>query len=87
VSNKIPEIVFQAHWKKPQVIEYAQGDKGGHGGGDIRLLRHIFQGVKDDSLGHAAGYIDGATSILTGIAANKSMATGLPVEIKDLVTF
>ncbi len=84
-KEMVPEIIFQAHWGKPQVIEYEQGDKGGHGGGDIRLLNHIFKGVEDDPLGHAAGYIDGATSILTGIAANKSMATGLPVIVKDLV--
>ena len=33
----------------------------------------------------AAGYIDGANSILTGIAANQSIKTGLPVKVKDLV--
>ena len=35
----------------------------------------------------AAGYKDGAMSILIGIAANKSIATGLPVNISDLVKF
>ena len=84
-KEMVPEIIFQAHWSKPQVIEYEQGDKGGHGGGDVRLLAHVFRGSDNDPLGHAAGYIDGATSILTGIAANKSMATGLPVVVKDLV--
>lgn len=81
----VPEIIFQAHWGKPQVITYEKGDKGGHGGGDIRLLSDIFRGVKDNSLGHAAGYIDGAKSILTGIAGNIAMRTGQPVRIKDLV--
>lgn len=84
-QKMIPEIIFQPHWGKPQVIEYEQDDKGGHGGGDVRLLNHIFRGAKDDPLGHAAGYLDGAKSILTGIAANKSMATGMPVNVKDLV--
>jgi predicted dehydrogenase len=84
-SEIVPEIIFQAHWKKPKVITYEQGDKGGHGGGDVRLLDHLFLGVKDDPLGHAAGYVDGAKSILIGIAANKSMQTGLPVEVKTLV--
>ena len=84
-KDMIPEIIFQAHWGKPQVIEYEQGDKGGHGGGDVRLLTHIFRGAENDPLGHAAGYVDGAMSILTGIAANKSMATGMPVVVKDLV--
>jgi hypothetical protein len=45
----------------------------------------LFYGVEDNSLGHAAGIEDGVKSILTGIAANKSIATGLPVEIKTLV--
>ena len=86
-KDMIPEIIFQAHWGKPQVIEYEQGDKGGHGGGDVRLLGHVFKGSDNDPLGHAAGYVDGAMSILTGIAANKSMATGMPVIVKDLVDF
>jgi predicted dehydrogenase len=86
-KDMIPEIIYQAHWGRPQVIEYEKGDKGGHGGGDIRLLNHIFRGAENDPLGHAAGYIDGAGSILTGIAANKSMATGQPVSVKELVKF
>jgi predicted dehydrogenase len=83
----LPEIVFQPHWGKPQVIEYEQSDLGGHGGGDVRLLDNLFKGVKDDPLGHAAGYVDGARSILTGIAANISMKTGEPVKVCDLVKF
>ena len=84
-ADIVPEIIFQAHWQKPQVITYEQNDKGGHGGGDVRLLDHLFLGAKNDPLGHAAGYADGAKSILIGIAANKSMQTGLPVELKTLV--
>ena len=84
-ADIVPEIIFQAHWQKPQVISYEQNDKGGHGGGDVRLLDHLFLGAKNDPLGHAAGYVDGAKSILIGIAANKSMQTGLPVEVKTLV--
>jgi hypothetical protein len=41
----------------------------------------------DDPLGRAAGHVDGAMSILTGIAANRSMATGLPVTVANLVNF
>lgn len=61
--------------------------EGGHGGGDPVLLNDIF-GVPDpDPLNRAASHIDGAMSILTGIAANKSIASGLPVNIKGLVEF
>ena len=82
----VPEIIFQPHWGKPQEIKYEQGE-GGHGGGDPKLLSDVFRGASDDPLGHAAGYIDGARSILTGIAGNLSMKTGLPVKVKDLVQF
>ena len=35
--------------------------------------------------GYGANHRDGAMSILTGIAANKSFATGLPVDVRTLV--
>ena len=86
-ESDIPEITFQPLWGKMQVISYEETDKAGHGGGDKRMLKDIFSGVEDDPLGHAAGYIDGAKSILSGIAANKSIATGVPVRVADLVKF
>ena len=61
--------------------------KGGHGGGDPVLLNDIFGTPEPDPLERAASHVSGAMSILTGIAANKSIATGRPVDIKDLVTF
>lgn len=85
-KDMVPEIIFQPHWGKPQVIEYERA-VGGHGGGDIRLLDHLFRGAENDPLGHSAGCLDGAKSILIGIAANKSMKTGLPVEVESLVRF
>jgi len=82
----VPELIFQPHWGKPQVIPIEEGT-GSHGGGDVRLLNHLFRGVDDDPLGHAAGYLDGAASILTGIAANISIKTGQAVNVDDLVHF
>lgn len=61
--------------------------EGGHGGGDLVMIDDIFGNPEPDPLNRAASHIDGAKSILTGIAANKSIATGLPVLIKDLVAF
>ena len=59
--------------------------KGGHGGGDAVLLNDIF-GVPDyDPFHRAASHVDGAMSILTGISANKSIATGMPVDVMSLV--
>ena len=58
---------------------------GGHGGGDTVLLNDIFGVPVEDPFKRAASHIDGAMSILTGIAANKSIATGMPVDVLTLV--
>ena len=59
----------------------------GHGGGDPLLLRDIFAPNGDtDRYLRAADYRAGAWSILTGIAANHSMANGGPIHIKDLIS-
>ena len=61
--------------------------KGGHGGADPIMLNEIFgSDVPKDDLDRAATHIDGAYSIMTGICANKSIASGLPVNIKDIIT-
>lgn len=71
---------------KPYRVEIEHGE-GGHGGGDPVLLRDLFGVAEDDAFNRAASHVDGAMSILTGIAANKSIATGLPVEVDSLVKF
>lgn len=60
---------------------------GGHGGGDRVMLNDIFGIPEEDRFKRAASHIDGAKSILTGIAGNISLRTGLPVCVKDLVQF
>ncbi|MDD3154711.1 MAG: Gfo/Idh/MocA family oxidoreductase [Victivallaceae bacterium] len=84
-SKMVPEIIFQKQFGKPQVISYDENDKAGHGGGDTRLLNDVLRGAGNDPLGHAAGYVDGAKSILAGISANLSIKTGLPVDVDSLV--
>jgi predicted dehydrogenase len=57
-----------------------------HGGGDERLRDRLFRGAgEDDPLGHAAGVMDGAYSVLVGVAANRSVQTGGWVRIEDLL--
>jgi predicted dehydrogenase len=59
---------------------------GGHGGGDALLLQDIFEPQPaPDPYHRAADHRAGAYSILTGIAANQSMATGQPVRVRDLL--
>jgi hypothetical protein len=60
--------------------------EGGHGGGDAPLLKDIFQpDPAADKYKRAADHRAGAYSILTGIAANQSMASGRLIHIGDLV--
>lgn len=66
-----------------EVVEAA----GGHGGGDPILLNDLFGVPVEDKFKRAANQVDGAMSILTGVAANKAIATGLPVNIDSLVNF
>ena len=80
-------ITVFPHWQKPYHIDRVQAE-GGHGGGDILLLEELFgTEKKKDPFGRAANFLDGAQSILTGIAANQSFATGQPVRTADLVRF
>lgn len=60
--------------------------QGNHAGGDERLLERLFSGRQiPDPLGYMANSWSGAMSILIGISANKSIATGQPIAIKDLL--
>ena len=68
----------------PYEVEIEEGI-GGHGGGDKVLLNDIFGIPEYDPYNRAASHIDGAMSILTGIAANKSIATGMPTDVFSLV--
>jgi len=79
-----PQILLRGQWEKPVSIEVPV-DVGGHGGGDARLLADLFGAGGVDPLKRAAGPIDGARSILTGIAANQSFATGRPITIANLI--
>ncbi|AFC28104.1 oxidoreductase domain-containing protein [Paenibacillus mucilaginosus 3016] len=69
---------------KPYEVEVELA-AGGHGGGDPALLNDLFGEPAEDPFRRAADHVDGARSILTGIAANRSIRTGLPVRVDDLV--
>jgi predicted dehydrogenase len=67
-------------------VREAAAAQGAHGGGDPLLLERLFGGQDlPDPLGHMAGSRAGAMSILIGIGANKSIASGQPVDIADLL--
>jgi predicted dehydrogenase len=79
-------IMIYPHFAAPYRVEIEQG-VGGHGGGDPVMLRDIFDKKQEDRFNRAASHIDGAMSIMTGIAANRSIRTGQPVKVDDLVQF
>ncbi len=85
-ASEFKKIVLQKLFSKQQEIEIEEGT-GGHGGGDVVMLEDIFGNPPEDKFNRAATHIDGAMSILTGIAANKSFNTGMPVDVDSLVKF
>ncbi len=71
-------------WNRPvETVSIAVSHEA-HSGGDVRLHKMLFAGAQPDPLGHMASSHAGAMSILTGIAANHSIARGQPVRIADL---
>lgn len=76
-------LLVQRHWEEAFEVPL-DGGEGGHGGGDALLLRDVFVGPGDDPLARPADWTDGVRSISVGIAGNRSLATGLPVEVADL---
>ena len=68
--------VFPMH-DQPYAVDIPEG-KGGHGGGDRVMLEQIFSpNPPEDPYERAATHIDGAASILLGIAANHSLETNM----------
>jgi predicted dehydrogenase len=59
---------------------------GTHGGSDDQMLEHLLSpNPPADELGQAASHIDGAASLLLGLAANRSIETGQAVDCDSLL--
>lgn len=68
----------------PYVVDVPQA-AGGHGGADPLMLEQIFSPTPPpDPLGRSASFMDGAASILVGIAANMSIDSGEMVDVAEL---
>lgn len=83
-STERERIFVRPLFAEPYEAKIEKGS-GSHGGGDIVMLNDIFGTPPDDPFKRAASHVDGAMSILTGIAANKSIAKGEPVDVADLL--
>jgi predicted dehydrogenase len=83
-SFKSAKIRAYPMFGAPYDVDVPAGD-GGHGGADPILLEQLFSpNPPVDPFQRAASHIDGAASILVGIAANESMQTGRLISIDDL---
>ena len=73
-------------WRRPYDVDLGDHTREGHGGADERMLTALFSpDPPADPLGRSATERDGALSLLTGLAANRSLATGAPVQVRDLL--
>lgn len=77
-------ILLRPLFEKPREIEIEES-QGAHGGGDEVLLQDLFGEPVSDQYRRAASHIDGAASVLTGIAANLSIKTGQVVNVDDVL--
>lgn len=78
-------LTLRKLFQEPRKIEIEQGE-GGHGGGDNLMLNDLFGEAEPDEHMRAASHIDGAASIVTGIAANRSIRTGQVIKVSDVLS-
>jgi predicted dehydrogenase len=83
-EDHFDEIQLTSNFGKREIFRI-DNSEGGHGGGDQRLRKQVFQGGEDPHR-QSAGSRDGAMSCLIGIAARNSIDSGKPVKIAELTT-
>ncbi|MDG4823902.1 Gfo/Idh/MocA family oxidoreductase [Asanoa sp. WMMD1127] len=77
-------LTVHPFWAPPREVPVPGYRRGGHGGADARMTAVLFGGATDP-MDRSATARDGALALLTGLAANRSMATGAPVAAADLL--
>ncbi len=80
----VDEIRLTKNFGNTEIIPVEHG-KGGHFGGDPALKDMLFIPNKPDPYKQRAGSRAGAMSLLTGVAAVKSVDTKQPVKIESLI--
>ena len=79
------EIHLTKNFGEREIIKISNTEAG-HGGGDVRLTKQIFDSDGTDPYKQSAKLRDGVMAILIGIGARKSIDTGLPVKIESLTS-
>jgi predicted dehydrogenase len=82
-EDDFDELQITTNFDKREIIRIPNNEAG-HGGGDMRLRKQIFDSDGKDPYRQAATSRDGAMSILIGIAARNSIDSGKPVKIESL---
>jgi len=85
VEEGAARITVHPFWERPREVPVPGHTREGHGGADARMTAVLFGG-ENDPMGREASARDGALALLTGLAANRSFETGLPVQVADLLT-
>lgn len=79
------EIQLTTNFGKRELIRIPNNEEG-HGGGDLRLRKDIFNPGGEDKYRQAASSRDGALAVLIGIGARNSIDSGKPVRIESLTS-
>ncbi|MGW1668690.1 hypothetical protein [Streptomyces sp. NPDC002324] len=82
-EGRVELLVEESTWTRPRV-RVTGSSQVLHGGGDVRMPADLFGERAPDALGRAAGAVDGARSLVTGPAVNRSPETGMPVAAREL---
>ena len=77
-------LTVRPFWAPPREVPVPAYSRGGHGGADSRMTA-VLLGAATDPLERSATARDGALALLTGLAANRSIETGAPVRVADLL--
>lgn len=79
------EIELTTNFGKREIFKFPNNEPG-HGGGDKRLRKQIFDSDGKDPYNQIANSRDGALAVLVGIAARNSIDSGKPVKIAGLTS-
>ncbi len=79
--------VLHVAGENPRKLDVWTGE-GDHGGADPVMLGYLFNpdSMEEDRYGRGSTHVDGAWSILTGIAANASMASGETTHVARMLS-
>lgn len=80
-------ILVRPLWQPPREVPIPEFDHAGHGGGDARMMRALFDGETDaDGGAPIATVVDGALALAVGLGANSAFVHGQAVDVDDVVS-